>query len=185
MEQSKTCSVCKQIKPLTEFTRRRKTDEERIAACKPCDYARQRKWAANNRAIVNATSKRYHDKNRELVREKQRANKKANPGYFLTYVHQRNAMKLGNGIFKVTPKEFLAIKQMVCIYCKEPDKKITVDHAIPLARGGRHSIGNLVPACMSCNTSKGKKTIMEFRLYRKRLGIDGFIEQTNTARKSD
>lgn len=40
-----------------------------------------------------------------------------------------------------------------CAYCgaKEP---ITMDHVIPVARGERHSIGNVLPACFPCNAAK-------------------------------
>lgn len=31
----------------------------------------------------------------------------------------------------------------------------TVDHVIPRSRGGTHSLGNLVIACVPCNSAKG------------------------------
>ena len=34
---------------------------------------------------------------------------------------------------------------------------------MPIIRGGRHSIGNLLPACGSCNSSKGAKLLVEWR----------------------
>ncbi|MFI8830536.1 HNH endonuclease [Streptomyces afghaniensis] len=37
-----------------------------------------------------------------------------------------------------------------------------VDHLVPLARGGAHSLSNLVPACQRCNTSKGAKDPYDF-----------------------
>lgn len=43
-----------------------------------------------------------------------------------------------------------------CAYCGalcDPH----MDHVIPLKRGGRHSIGNVLPACRSCNTSKNAR----------------------------
>jgi 5-methylcytosine-specific restriction endonuclease McrA len=40
----------------------------------------------------------------------------------------------------------------------------TVDHLIPLARGGTNFEGNLAPACKGCNSSRGKKLIVEWRL---------------------
>lgn len=30
---------------------------------------------------------------------------------------------------------------------------------MPIARGGHHTSSNVVPACRSCNASKGKKTL--------------------------
>jgi HNH endonuclease len=38
-------------------------------------------------------------------------------------------------------------------------------HLIPIARGGRHSIGNLLPACATCNCSKKDKTPIEYRRW--------------------
>jgi 5-methylcytosine-specific restriction endonuclease McrA len=34
---------------------------------------------------------------------------------------------------------------------------ITLDHVIPLARGGAHDATNLRVACVSCNARKGKR----------------------------
>lgn len=42
-----------------------------------------------------------------------------------------------------------------CIYCREKFNFLTLDHFIPRAKGGRHCMENLVPACLSCNGDKG------------------------------
>ena len=44
----------------------------------------------------------------------------------------------------------------VCHYCQRKIalKELTMDHVIPLARGGRSTKGNLVPSCKECNTAK-------------------------------
>lgn len=44
----------------------------------------------------------------------------------------------------------------VCHYCNKrfPAEQITMDHVIPLARGGRSTQGNIVAACKPCNQSK-------------------------------
>lgn len=52
-----------------------------------------------------------------------------------------------------------------CAYCGER-KPLTVDHVTPVSQGGDHSISNIVPACQSCNSSKGnrkaKKSVQVF-----------------------
>jgi 5-methylcytosine-specific restriction endonuclease McrA len=50
-----------------------------------------------------------------------------------------------------------------CFYCGE-HAHLTMDHVVPIIRGGRHSIGNIVPACVSCNSSKSRRFIMEWRV---------------------
>jgi len=52
-----------------------------------------------------------------------------------------------------------------CAYCARLAD--TVDHVVPLVRGGTNYEGNLVPACKSCNSSKGGRTVMEWRTGRR------------------
>lgn len=44
-------------------------------------------------------------------------------------------------------------------------KSRTIDHLVPLSRGGDHTIKNCVVACESCNKFKGDKTAIEFREF--------------------
>jgi 5-methylcytosine-specific restriction endonuclease McrA len=50
-----------------------------------------------------------------------------------------------------------------CAYCGGNDGGIHMDHVIPLSRGGRHAIGNVLPACQGCNLSKGAKLVAEWK----------------------
>lgn len=53
-------------------------------------------------------------------------------------------------------EQVLGRDQHTCGYCgSEAD---SVDHIIPLSRGGPDKLDNLVAACRSCNTSKGDRT---------------------------
>ena len=47
----------------------------------------------------------------------------------------------------------------VCHYCgqKFAPEELTMDHIIPLARGGMSTKNNLVPACKNCNNQKKEK----------------------------
>jgi 5-methylcytosine-specific restriction protein A len=44
----------------------------------------------------------------------------------------------------------------ICYYCggKFKTMDLTMDHLIPIVRGGRSVAGNLVPACKECNSKK-------------------------------
>ena len=48
-----------------------------------------------------------------------------------------------------------------CAYCGIYDN-LTIDHVIPLSRGGLHTFDNLVPACRNCNEEKGNRTPEEW-----------------------
>lgn len=80
--------------------------------------------------------------------------------------NKRKALKRNAGVFPVSGREWRRLCERhgnVCFYCKAPEP-LTMDHVIPIIRGGRHSIGNLIPACVSCNSSKSRRFIMEWRV---------------------
>jgi 5-methylcytosine-specific restriction endonuclease McrA len=45
-----------------------------------------------------------------------------------------------------------------CAYCGVPDAR-TMDHVVPVIKGGLHTSSNVVPACRKCNSSKGSKML--------------------------
>ncbi|MBX2987317.1 MAG: HNH endonuclease [Bdellovibrionaceae bacterium] len=54
----------------------------------------------------------------------------------------------------------------ICHYCEGrfPPAELTMDHVIPVARGGLSNKKNCVPCCKACNTKKGAKTTAELAL---------------------
>jgi 5-methylcytosine-specific restriction endonuclease McrA len=58
-----------------------------------------------------------------------------------------------------------------CYYCERnvPPKQLTMDHIVPVIRGGRSTKNNVVPACKDCNTKKKHSLPIEWEEYQKRL----------------
>ena len=54
-----------------------------------------------------------------------------------------------------------------CYYCGSSvgPSNLTMDHVVPLIRGGRSVKGNLVPACKECNNRKKYLLPMEWEEY--------------------
>ena len=54
-----------------------------------------------------------------------------------------------------------------CYFCgkKVKFKDITMDHLLPLARGGRSTKDNIVPCCKPCNTKKKSMLPLEWEAY--------------------
>lgn len=48
-----------------------------------------------------------------------------------------------------------------CVYCGSKEN-LTIDHALPVSRGGGNLMGNLLTACQWCNGKKGSRTVEEF-----------------------
>ena len=59
----------------------------------------------------------------------------------------------------------------ICYYCREiyEPKDLTMDHIIPLARGGRSTKDNLVACCKECNTRKKTLLPIEWEEYMENL----------------
>jgi len=59
----------------------------------------------------------------------------------------------------------------VCYYCSRqtPPKTLTMDHIVPIARGGRSTKGNVVSACKECNNAKKQLLPMEWEQYLTRV----------------
>lgn len=59
----------------------------------------------------------------------------------------------------------------VCHYCETrvAPQELTLDHIVPLVRGGHSTRGNCVPACKSCNNAKRDLLPTEWEAYLDRL----------------
>jgi len=55
----------------------------------------------------------------------------------------------------------------ICHYCgiRNTPGELTLDHVVPLVRGGRSTRGNCVPACKGCNTRKRDLLPTEWQEY--------------------
>lgn len=55
----------------------------------------------------------------------------------------------------------------ICYYCRRQvgARALTMDHLVPLGRGGRSVRGNVVPSCKDCNTRKKAQLPVEWRDY--------------------
>jgi 5-methylcytosine-specific restriction endonuclease McrA len=54
-----------------------------------------------------------------------------------------------------------------CFYCGKatPHGDLTMDHIVPISRGGKSTRGNVVPCCKTCNTAKKQLLPMEWQDY--------------------
>jgi len=62
-----------------------------------------------------------------------------------------------------------------CHWCHRPTPagELTMDHIIPISRGGKSTKGNLVPACKACNTQKKQLLPMEWEAYLLAIRMEG------------
>jgi 5-methylcytosine-specific restriction endonuclease McrA len=94
-----------------------------------------------------------------------RANKKA-----------RRRIAIGNSV--ISTEQWVRVVNAFdgcCAYCGK-NGLLSADHFVALASGGKHVIGNLVPACVSCNGSKGAKDPFAW-MARKAIDADLVVSQ--------
>ena len=66
------------------------------------------------------------------------------------------------------------IQRGICAYCGRSfgPKELTMDHVVPVARGGRSARGNVVPSCKECNNRKKLMTPAEQLMMKPVAGDD-------------
>lgn len=76
----------------------------------------------------------------------------------------------------LTPEQWQALQAEWggCAYCRATDINLERDCVLPISRGGRYTIANVVPACKSCNTSKCNDEVTGW-LRRKKLDERAFL----------
>lgn len=147
---------------------------------------------AARRAYNKAYSARKTEEQKEKQRERWREWKKtwserhlearrvtsnkwsaARPEYLRARNQNRRAMRknAGGSFTRQEWLDLLAVCGHTCLKCgrKEPDIKLTVDHVVPLVKGGSGYIENIQPLCLTCNLRKHDK-VADFR---------GMVVETN------
>jgi 5-methylcytosine-specific restriction endonuclease McrA len=78
----------------------------------------------------------------------------------------------------LTDEQWLALRAAWggCAYCGAPDDAPQRDCVLPISRGGRYTVDNVVPACRSCNSSKCNAEVTGW-LRRKRLDEQEFLRR--------
>ena len=118
---------------------------------KAAQYARHCAWRAANHAQVLARERDYAKSPRG--QEARRAGHR-----------RRKALLRHAPINDFTGKQWRALCKAAsycCAYCKKkfPFTQLTPDHITPLARGGSHTLSNIIPACLDCNMRKHAKDV--------------------------
>ncbi|NLB11943.1 hypothetical protein GX830_01010 [Candidatus Dojkabacteria bacterium] len=115
--------------------------------------------------------KKYQKENREELNSYRNRWRKENPFKIRAYEYKRkmraNGMPLSKGRITKTMEVRIATKlqeqDFKCLYCGvNIEKDFTLDHIIPLSRGGSNDISNIDLVCRSCNSSKSTKTKEEY-----------------------
>jgi 5-methylcytosine-specific restriction endonuclease McrA len=121
--------------------------------------------AANKTQVAlnrRAASRSYYHRNelnRRKSAERVAAWRQSNPEAYRAHSQsssQRRRARLMSVLSDLTREQWQRIKfiyRFRCAYCGER-KPLTMDHVVPVSKGGHHTASNIVPACQSCNSRK-------------------------------
>lgn len=108
-------------------------------------------------------SKAYEEINKEKRRIQHLEWRRSNPDKSTIQVQRRRALKK-NCKSTLTHDEWELIKMKFenkCAYCGKLTN-LHQEHFIPLSKGGEHAKTNIIPSCVSCNSSKNCKSFFEW-----------------------
>jgi 5-methylcytosine-specific restriction endonuclease McrA len=133
--------------------RHKKTQKykDTLLAYKRSDYSKAHDKAYKETPAGKACLKRAQDKHSKTDKRKASCARCA--------TKRRTQIEI---ISTLTAAEWEGIKKSFnqrCVYCGEK-KPLTMDHIIPVSKGGFHVKENIVPACRSCNSRKNNKTVL-------------------------
>lgn len=124
-------------------------------------------WQQNNKVRKSASRRAWRERNSDKDKAQGR---KDRAGYYQRHkaaisLKVRNRKQNLRTIDELGQNEWEAVVEACGNRCIVPGcgaSPVTMDHVIPLSRGGRHHISNLQPLCGLCNDSKGVK-ITDYR----------------------
>jgi 5-methylcytosine-specific restriction endonuclease McrA len=95
-------------------------------------------------------------------------------GYFISDASERDIRKEKARARELRKSQWWKRRRSdgICYFCKKrfPPGELTMDHIVPLIRGGKSTKGNVVPACKECNSRKKHMLPIEWEEYIERLG---------------
>ena len=129
-------------------------NREAISAQRKRDYQRRRD-------TILAKANSYYQRNSEKVIVRNIAYAKSHKELYAAirarYIHQKRSTS--DGTLTTAQVKKLYAEVTACPYCDVPLDRSNrhLDHKEPLSRGGRHTLGNVIPCCKTCNVRKGAK----------------------------
>lgn len=158
-EPVKRCSTCSAEKPLGEFYKNKTKKDGLDGRCKACEHARRaERYRANPQAAHASSSawKRANPHRRRVWEQRPYAEEITGDPGDLTTDEWEEVLQF----YRVERGEGLRAR-FFCAYCQRQFLRsdLSIDHVTPLSRGGRNTKSNVVPACISCNSSKCNRDV--------------------------
>jgi len=118
-----------------------------------------REYRKQNKPHLAYLDRRYRATHKEEKREYERQYYAKNRHVEKAKKHRRRAREKAGGRFSSREfRELCERNNHLCLCCGER-KPMTLDHIVPLSKGGKNTIDNIQPLCLGCNIKKATQII--------------------------
>jgi 5-methylcytosine-specific restriction endonuclease McrA len=146
----KYCVHCETTKSLSDFERRK---DKVGSICKKCKNAKQNARYQTDEMFKQTMlhSARQYSNNRYATDKE-----------FRKAEQVRKQLRRATGSLTIEQWHDICKRyDYSCAYCGSPHN-LTMDHVVPISKGGKTTSDNVIPACISCNSSKKDKDMLEW-----------------------
>lgn len=164
---SKFCKKCSSTLDLSMFTKDKSKKDGLSTVCKICRANYAKSYRENNSESIKekdiARKKEYYNTNSSKVLQSNKkyiSSEKGKISKAITNMKRRSAIK--NGDVSIKQLENLIASSKHCHYCNSEIEDFEIDHKVPVSKGGKHTIDNLVISCKDCNR---KKSNMDYNVF--------------------
>jgi 5-methylcytosine-specific restriction endonuclease McrA len=158
---NRTCSKCKKSLPIDSFSINRHKLSGYNSACRECKKPFSRLYYYRNREARIEKGKEYYKRNSDWIgsyaKEYREAHMPAYREYWKRSNKRRRELKRKRRVGTINWYLVYQRCRGICGICGDfvPRSQLTLDHIVPLSRGGWHCNENLQIAHFICNSSKG------------------------------
>lgn len=186
----KQCSKCHLQKDFNQFYKDKSKRDGLRPDCKECKNKYIKQYKVSYPEKIKETRKTHYDKNAEQIKkyvsEWQKENKekvntnsskyrKTEKGRLTTKRKNHRRRALEKTTVGFLPKDYWTILINIygqkcinrhCIKIIDDLNPLSLDHIIPLSRGGLHDLFNIQILCRSCNSTKRDRSSTDFRPFK-------------------
>ena len=162
--EKKYCPTCEDWLSLNSFCKSKQTWDGLNGRCKLCHKGDNKVYYQNNTETIKDRIHTYYREHKEQIGIREKLYRQQHAEKYKDYrsvMHNLRRRKLQDTNNPLTLEEWAVVKDITngrCIYC-DSKEELTQDHIVAISKGGKHSIGNVILSCKSCNLSKGSKDV--------------------------
>lgn len=129
------------------------SNKERIAKVK-------KEYSIKNREQIRIHAKQWIENNKDKAKERKKRYLKSEKGKIAKFKSQTRRRKSEKDSLKygfITLEQWNQCKlhfNNSCCYCGKESNRLEKEHFIPISKGGKSDVTNILPSCKSCNSSK-------------------------------